>query len=212
MLLTHLFLRSAWFLAVVATNVGLKDGSSLNNVDSKPSIKWSVERTSTMRVEGASNINTFRCDIVGYYNRDTIVCVRNGQANKPVQLSGSLKIDILSFDCHSKLITKDLRKTLKAADHPKLIIRFLSLERMPVFDGNTDIIKGLVRVELAGTSKTFGILYSFIKPGSSYIIMNGGRVFNFSDFHLKPPSKVAGIVKIKDEFEVNFRLILNPVG
>lgn len=212
MLLSNLFIRFSLFFAAAGMNFTLLGGESPDKRTATPSIKWTVEKSSSLRVEGESNINKFRCDIDGYYQRDTIFCYANGQVNKPVQLRGSLKIDIFKFDCHNKLITNDLRKTLKAEDHPKLIIRFLSLERVPVFDGNTDIMKGLVDVELAGTSKTFEILYSFIKPGSSTIILNGGRTFNFSDFKLKPPSKVAGMIKIKNEFAVNFRLILNPVG
>jgi hypothetical protein len=211
MFLTTFFLRWSLFVTAMAMNNIVWDGDSPQNTNSIPSVKWIVEKTSTLRVEGESNLNKFKCDIEGYYQRDTIVCFDNGQVNKPVQLRGSLKIDIFKFDCHNKLITSDLRKTLKAEEHPKLVIRFLSLERVPVFNGNTDIIKGLVSVQLAGTSKTFEILYSFIKPGSSTIILNGGSTFMFSDFNLKPPSKVGGFIKIKNEFDVNFRLILNPV-
>jgi hypothetical protein len=117
----------------------------------------------------------------------------------------------LKFDCHNKLITKNLHKTLQADEHPQLIIRFLSLERIPVFAGNTDLVKGWVSIELAGMSKNFEILYSFTKPGPSMILMNGGRTFYFSDFRLKPPRKLAGIIRIKDEFAVNFQLVLLPV-
>jgi hypothetical protein len=37
----------------------------------------------------------------------------------------------LGFDRRSKMITDDLRKTLKAEEYPTLAIRFLSLERTP---------------------------------------------------------------------------------
>src|SRR5688500_10053845 len=133
MLLTNLFIRMSLFVGAASMNAGIPHSGSPQNRMSTPSIKWAVEKNSTLRVEGESNVNTFRCDIQGYYQRDTIICFDNGQLNNPVQLKGSLRIDIFKFDCHNKLITNDLRKTLKADDHPRLVIRFLSLERVPVF-------------------------------------------------------------------------------
>ena len=172
-------------------------------------IRWTIEKSSRLSVKGQSNVNNFSCDINGYFIPDTIMGSNNGSADHPVKLKGSMTLDIFRFDCHSKLITNDLRKTLKAAQHPRMTIRFISLERVPVFLGNTDLLKGWVEIQLAGQVKRFEILYSFIRTSPSTIILNGERTFCFSDFKLTPPKKLAGIIQIKDEFDVNFRLTLN---
>lgn len=64
-----------------------------------------------------------------------------------MRLNGCLELDVLHFDCHSKMITNDLRKTLKAEDYPGMVIRFLSLERAPSLQGTAQTLKGWVEVE-----------------------------------------------------------------
>ena len=75
----------------------------------------------------------------------------------------------------------------------------------------TELIKGWVEVEVAGIVKRFELSYSFSNNGPGHIQLDGGRTFNFSDFKLSPPKKMAGLIKIKDAFDVNFQLILRAV-
>jgi hypothetical protein len=173
-------------------------------------VKWIVGKSSSIRVDGKSNINNFTCNINQYAEKDTIICINN--TSESIRLSGELKIAILNFDCHSNLITKDLRKTLKATVYPKMIIRFISLQSMPMLQNKTQLIKGWLEVELAGVVKQFQLTYSFSGAGSPYVQLNGGRSFCFSDFKLSPPRKLAGLVKIKDEFFVNFQLNLQKIA
>jgi hypothetical protein len=172
-------------------------------------VKWIVGKSSSIRVEGKSNINNFTCNINQYIEKDTIVCTNN--PSEPVKLTGELQIAILYFDCHSNMITRDLRKTLKAAKYPKMMIRFLSLESMPTTENKTQLIKGALEVELAGVVKLFELIYSFSGGESHFIQLNGNRSFCFSDFNLSPPRKIAGLVKIDDEFFVNFQLDLQKL-
>ncbi|MEI6948684.1 hypothetical protein V9K67_15935 [Paraflavisolibacter sp. H34] len=172
-------------------------------------IKWTIQKTSTLRVAGKSNVNEFTCDLTGYYQQDTL-CVADNATGRPVRLSGSLEVDVFRFDCHSRLITGDLRKTLKAEEHPRLKIRFLTLEQLPVAGLAAFNTKGLVEVELAGVRKTFEIRYDFQKSGPATFQLNGARTFSFSDFKLTPPRKLGGVIRIEDQFDVDFQLILKP--
>jgi hypothetical protein len=172
-------------------------------------VKWVVEKNSTLRVAGKSNVNSFTCKINVQAEKDTITCVNN--PSKSISLSGDIQIDVISFDCQSNLITRDLRKTLKADQYPKMIIRFLTLEGMPVLQNKTELIKGWVEVELAGVVKKFELCYSFSRATSGYIQLDGGKSFSFSDFKLSPPRKLAGLIRIKDAFDVNFQLILRSL-
>jgi hypothetical protein len=174
-------------------------------------VKWAVQKSSTIRIEGSTNINDFGCDITGYYQPDTIYCSEENAASKQVTLNGDLKVDILKFDCHSRMLTGDLRKTLKVDEYPTLFIRFLSLERAPVIENSKDFLRGSVEVELAGSTRRFEIDYSFIRTGTSSIQLRGQRNFSFADFKLVPPKKFGGLIKVNDKFNVDFNLLLNPV-
>jgi hypothetical protein len=172
-------------------------------------IRWVVEKNSTLCVEGNSNINSFSCNINKYNYTDTLLV--STDHTKPVRLSGDLQMNVLAFDCDNSLITKDLRKTLKSDDYPMFSIRFLSLNCMPVLSGNCEYVKGWVEVELAGIVKRFAIDYSISKANTGLILLNGKSNFCFSDFNLSPPRKLAGLIKIKDDFVVKFKLVLRTI-
>ena len=209
--MTLLNILSFWLLMTANVFPSGTPTPSPANIPPRNPVRWAVEKTSTLKIAGKSNVNEFACSIAGYYQPDTISYVEDG-AGKAVRLNGSLELDVLRFDCHSKMITNDLRKTLKAEDYPKLIIRFLSLERTPSLQSTAQTMKGWVEVELAGTRKAFQVAYEFSKSGSNTYILNGKRTFTFSDFKLVPPRKLAGVVKVKDEFAVDFNLRLIPLS
>jgi len=172
-------------------------------------LKWKVEKNSTLHVKGKSNVNSFTCTINEYTKNDTLIL--SNDVSKSLRLRGEIKMDVLKFDCHSGMLTKGLRQTLKADDYPTMMIRFLSLERIPAFLTGQEVVNGLIEVELAGAVKRFELTYSFRKNSGGNIQLDGGRTFCFSDFHLSPPKKFGGLIKIKDEFVVQFQLLLRPV-
>ena len=193
---------------LILSIIGLMIAESpvLTAQSSQKVVHWVIQKKSTLRVDGKSNINSFTCNIIEYNKNDTITSVA-GSA-KPVKLTGKMQMEILSFNCHSRMITKDLRKTLKAEEYPKMIIRFLSLQSMPALNDKKELIKGWVEVELAGVVKRFELNYTFSENDPGNIKLEGGRSFKFSDFKLSPPAKMGGLIKIKDAFDVNFELIL----
>jgi hypothetical protein len=128
-----------------------------------------------------------------------------------LSLHGAIELDITRFDCHNKMITGDLRKTLKAKQHPLLRVKFLSLDKEPDMHQPNQMIKGWVEVELAGVKKLMQIPFLFTKGADGPLLMNGTKLFCFSDFKLQAPTKLAGTVKIKDEFEVDFKLQLKAI-
>ena len=172
-------------------------------------VKWVVEKNSSIQVAGSSNVNHFTCNIREYAAKDTIICIDD--PSMPIRFSGDLKMDVQNFNCNSSMITRDLRKTLKADTYPELTIRFLSLRSMPGLQNKTELINGCLEVELAGVVKRLELCYSFTSIGAGYIKLQGNHSFSFSDFKLTPPRKLAGMIKIKDGFDVNFQLVLRRI-
>lgn len=193
-------------LAVMVGFFPQQHTASFNTQPASNSLRWVVDKSSTLRVKGKSNINTFNCEIMGYSQDDTISITSIGTGGS-VKLNGLLQVAVTRFNCYNKLITGDLRKTLKAAEHPTLTVRFLSLERAPEPGKSSQVIKGWLEVELAGVKKVMQIPFVF-GSNTNFTTLDGEKLFCFSDFNLTPPAKVAGLVKIKDEFAVDFNLRL----
>ena len=108
------------------------------------------------------------------------------------------------------MITNDFRKALKSDKSPTLIITFLSLDQ---FNNacNNQSIKGIVNIELAGVNKRFEICYLVKTLSINRIELKGERSFNFSDFCLKPPKKMAGLVRTKEDIKVSFQLYFKAI-
>jgi hypothetical protein len=145
--------------------------SAFSSQMAKPQLsKWIVMKGGSLRVNGSTNINKFNCVIANYAKPDTLTILKS--VNKgPLQLNGSIKLDVQNFDCHNPVMTSDLRKTLKVKDHPKLVIRFLSLSKYPDLDSRPDVITGTVAIELAGVSKRFEVDYKIAPAGDDIITM-----------------------------------------
>ena len=123
-----------------------------------------------------------------------------------------MKIEINSISCHNYIITRNFKSTLKASEHPYLIVKFLSLERLPDLSNHKDNLKGIVEIELGGVAKKFEIPYKIQKNGQ-VVILNGQRNFTFSDFEITPPSILGGLVKIYNKFNVEFNLkMIQPLS
>ncbi len=174
-------------------------------------VTWVIMQGSSLTVNGSTNINTFQCDIANYDLPDTVTCFKLLQRGAVLPMTGKLNLSIDAFDCHNKMMTSDLRKTLKAKDFPILSVRFITINSFPDFK-NPIKITGIVDIGLAGVSKKFEINYYFTADDKQQVHLKGDQKIYFSDFNLNPPSKLGGMIKAKDELLVVFKLNLKPIG
>jgi hypothetical protein len=171
--------------------------------------KWVISKSSSLRVTGSTNMNAFACEISGCNQTDTLTL---GQTDAAIGLSGTMDLDIQNFDCHNGMMTKDLRKTLKAAEFPILQISFLSLSEMPDLSATPVTVTGMVEVALAGSRKRYPVNYRVSKDAREVIHLEGIRFVKFSDFNLVPPSRLAGMVQTKDKLTIAFHLKMKGVN
>lgn len=171
--------------------------------------RWVIEKSSTLQVDGKSNVCKFSCKTPDYPYLDTITVLENSSAN--ITLTGEIEMEVESFKCNTVMMTKGLRKAVKMSEYPKMKIRFINLESMPVLSKKNEIIKGWVEITLAGVIKQFEINYGLLSNGNAILQLNGQHSFLFTDFHLVPPSKFGGIIRISNDFDVNFQLILRTI-
>lgn len=170
--------------------------------------KWIITNGCSLKVDGSTNVNNFSCSITNYSRPDTILVNRTG--NSPLALNGIIKLDVQHFDCQNPLMTADLRKTLKAKEHPRLAIRFLSINKYPDA-GRHDITKGTVIIELAGVSRKFEVDYRILPTEKTHMNLVGSRKVNFSDFNITPPRKLGGMIRTNNELSVIFNLRMKVI-
>jgi hypothetical protein len=169
--------------------------------------KWVIEKNSNLCIEGRSNVNSFRCDVIEYLHPDTVLFYKEEQQPQ-FNIKGGLTIKVNGFDCHQRYMTNDLRKTLKADDYPSLKIDLLSIGNFTPVNKN---IKGAVAIALSGIARKMEVDYTVQTGTDGNLYLNGSRQVLFSDFGLTPPRKLAGLIKVEEQINIRFQLILRPL-
>jgi hypothetical protein len=170
--------------------------------------RWLISESSNLSVNGSTNINKFACEIPAYGQTDTLT-LNKGAGN--IILSGIIGLNVQSFDCHNKMMTADLRKTLKEKEYPQLYVRFLSLDEFSDLTAKPQFITGLVNIKLAGITKRFEINYQVSVDADKVIHLLGSKEIKFSDFNLIPPRKLGAMIKTNDQLTVAFHLKIKSI-
>lgn len=172
--------------------------------------RWVINSGCSLKVAGTTNVNKFTCTILNYSNPDTLSFCKTTAA-APVKVTGAVALDVQNFDCQNSMMTKDLRKTLKSGQFPKLVIKFINLSKYPDFDGQQEAVKGVVDISLAGVTKPYEVDYKVISENGKSLILIGSQNVNFSDFNLTPPKKMGGMIKTNNTLRVEFNLKLKVI-
>ena len=173
--------------------------------------KWVITSGCTLSVSGSTNINSFVCEVTQSAAADTINHYNYDPVKKYYPISGMMFIDVTGFNCHNPMMTSDLRKTLKYKEYPKLIINFISLQKLPDLKNKKDKITGLVDIELSGVKKRFNIEYEFQLAKANEIQVIGSKQILFSDFNLIPPRKLGGMIKTNNELMITFNISMKSI-
>lgn len=171
---------------------------------------WLITASSSLSVDGKTNINTFKCVVSSYGKTDTLNIDLKRNANAPFKIKSILDIPVSNFDCHHKIMTKDLQKTLKMSQHPVMYIDIKSLNTLPENAINAGTT-GDVHISLAGAKVKYQLTFK-AKHFNNFVEFTGNRSILFSDFGLIPPSKLGGTIKVKDQLEVEVKLHLKKIG
>lgn len=174
------------------------------------STRWVICESSSLVVNGSTNLSRFSCTIDSYPKNDTIRAERD-RLTKKIALSGSMSMAIAGFDCENKMMTSELRKTLKQDRFPEIKIDFVSIVGLPELESFPARLTGVVDITIAGTKKRFGISYDISMNQNSQINLIAIKDINFSDFGLLPPKKLGRLVQAKNKLGVVLNLKMKAI-
>lgn len=141
-------------------------------------------------VNGKTNINTFKCVNEKFNAASNAYSFEKGQLP-------FLQLEVNNFDCRNRIMTQDMRKTLKAEKYPMMYVKFLSFQKI-------SDKQYTAKIEVKLTDKTKYYTTSFYPVGKTLV---GREYVKFSDFGLKAPTKMGGMVVVNDV--LNLVLTLN---
>jgi hypothetical protein len=171
--------------------------------------KWVIDPESRLTIYGTTNINKFACSVDCYSTTDTLEYIRKTKTSELQFSKNNMIIAIRNFDCGNKQITRDFYETLKSKEYPELQIRFRSFQHLPT--NHKSFIDGTVDITLAGVTRQYVVKYVASIPTQGTLQLLGNQEVNFSDFNLKAPQKMMGLIKVQEGLRVEFNLTLKSI-
>lgn len=142
-----------------------------------------------IEIHGNSTVGKYSCSNTLAY-RDTIYLHSNSK--------NSLKSEIpmSNFQCGNRIMDKDLKTTVKASKFPKSTVSITNIKAHGT--------QYKCNINFRITDKTLTFQNLILKNTKE--TLEGSVAVNFSDIELEPPTKMGGIIKVKDEFVIHFSL------
>lgn len=168
--------------------------------------------SSKLSIKGKSNVNEFTCESEHELQKDSLD-YSYSVSGDTVHVSGvNLSLEIDQFDCGKRAINRDFKSTLKYKEYPFIEI---ILNELVVSDSTSLIPKeAKVTIRIAGTERDYTVpLNSFSSSEESFTV-GGNKILRMTDFGLEPPSPMFGLIKVKDELDIQFDLVIvrTPIG
>ncbi|MEM6358736.1 MAG: YceI family protein [Bacteroidota bacterium] len=155
-----------------------------------------------------TNVDNFKCRINTKALNDFIL-VKNVWSDMNIDFDGfDIKYSIEDFKCPLSAMTKDLRSILKADQQPYLS---LILESIAIGSHNEDFeeldVTAVATISIAGVKRKISIEDGIVTNHSSAsLTLEGATKILLTDFNIEPPTKFLGLIKIKDEVNIEFEV------
>ncbi|MTE27721.1 YceI family protein [Winogradskyella ouciana] len=158
---------------------------------------------SELIIKGHSNVNDFQCQYDITELSDSIAISYRMVGDNLSFSKAKLELKSLSFNCGNKGINKDFNKLLKSDVYPKIRIDLVSAESS-IEDSELVVT---VDITICGISKSYEILIQVNKRNGDLLVC-GTLPIDINDFQLEPPKKMLGLIKVSNEIEIDFSLVV----
>ncbi|MDM8003378.1 MAG: YceI family protein [Bacteroidota bacterium] len=118
-----------------------------------------------------------------------------------------LLIPVREFKASNPHMYNDFLQQMQESRYPYISIRFVSSGNEKLSDMNQHT-KRRVLITLAGVTREYAIDCELVSCGENYII-KGAETLKLTDFHIPPPEKLNGLIKVRDEITVSFSIMFN---
>lgn len=152
-----------------------------------------------LKINGESNVNQFSF----VYNARNDKSGRHEAHQETIEI----KIPIKEFRTSNPMMYQDFLNLMKEDKHPviRVTISRNQLENWLSDDQNPC---PELNITIAGITRKYQIDCS-ISQCSEKLYLRGEQLLHLTDFRLKPPEKLMGLVKVNDEINVDFGFIIN---
>lgn len=172
----------------------------------------SIDPSSELVLFGSSNINKFKCECTDQFPRSTIKFNKGKTGTCATFSNALLDLSVGALDCGNKLMNKDLYKTLKGDEHPKIRIELLQVKQLddsildqPGAWANQNVEAALT---IAGVRRNLELSVRAQRTGNGRFRFVSDKNILMTDFGLTPPKALMGTIKVNDLIRIHMDMIV----
>jgi hypothetical protein len=190
--------------------------------------------TSRLILEGSSNVTDWRCtgtslegemSVAAPLDKINAVIDRIEDGNIAVWMANPaegrfaqprfrMRIPIANFRCGNRVMERDMSQALKADRHPVIDFEFTELRGNVNHDLDAQNYQAKIagQLMLAGASREVEVLVRAERIAPDQFRIRAELPVRMTDFGIRPPTALFGMVKAKDELLVRFDLTLKAAS
>ncbi len=167
-------------------------------------IQTKMLNDSKLTIFGTANVTSFECEYTKDLEQDTLNHQIKPYSDTIIILGDALNLRVNEFNCGKRAINKDFKNALKYKEHPNIKINLLNVYIYKEIPTHVD-----VAITITNVTKHFTIYLEQHTNEVGNIMVKGFQDLKMTDFSIKPPTALFGLIKVHDDLRIEFDLNLD---
>jgi polyisoprenoid-binding protein YceI len=179
--------------------------------------RLTVHPKSQFWIQGKATTHAFTCQVETVDGRALLPAAGQDSIPKEAndeQTTVEVNVPVRSFDCGNRVMTKDLKETLKMEEHPNIHFELIDARVGAPVDTSEQWrpVEVLGALTVAGKKRVTNLSALGRAIDENRFRIRGCQPLRMTDFNIEPPTKAFGLIKVKDRIEVQFDLLAHTTG
>jgi polyisoprenoid-binding protein YceI len=166
---------------------------------------------SEFQIQGDATVRHFTCAVERVDGRARFPAARDTVPDTvpEQQTEVVVRVPVKGFDCGNNRMTEDLQETLNMEDHPEIRFELIHATVGAPTDSARQwrTVNAIGALSISGTKRVVRLEAAGHALDANHFRLRGCTPLKMTDFNVDPPSKVFGLIKVKDRVEAQFDLL-----
>ncbi len=172
----------------------------------------SIDPASELMLYGSSNVNKFKCECTDQFPRSTVKFNKGKNGTTATFSNAILDLGVAALDCGNKMMNKDLQRTLKGDEHPRIRIELVQVKQLDdkkMTDGAwvTQVVEA--GLTIAGVRKTIDLSVRAQQTEAGRFRFVSDKNILMTDFGLTPPRALMGTIRVNDLIRIHMDMLVD---
>ncbi|MCH8246126.1 MAG: YceI family protein [Bacteroidetes bacterium] len=192
---------------IISIVVGAIVMPSLGQITRPDPVRFVLEKGSSIWIEGTSTISRFKCESA--YVQGYGILYNEQDPSADLGIEAEIAAPVKLFDCNLAAMNADFWDALKSDQFPLIEywVNDISIDSVSTTVSGTYAVRSSGRITIAGVKKRIEMEFVGRQIGPERFKLEGKTEMFMSDFDIKPPTALFGLVRAQNRITVHFNLI-----